>query len=102
MKNIKEESIMINTIVNIDNIQFEEEEVSSSFLDSIEKRGVAIPVHVNCLDKNQYICVDGRKRLSACKKLIEKDDKFKRIPVMIMNDFSKAGSSFWGNTQNHH
>ena len=103
MKNIKEElEKMINTIVNLDNIEFEEEEVSSSFLDSIEKRGIAIPVHVNCIDENKYKCVDGRKRLTACKILLEKDEKFRRIPVMLMNDFSKAGSAFWGNTQNHH
>ncbi len=102
MKNIKEESIMINTIVDIEKIEFEEEEVSSSFLNSIEMRGIAIPVHVNCIDKDTYQCIDGRKRLTACKKLMIKDDKFRRIPVMLMNDFSKAGSSFWGNTQNHH
>ncbi len=102
MKNIKEESIMINTIVDIDKIEFEEEEVSSSFINSIEMRGIAIPVHVNCIDKDTYKCIDGRKRLTACKKLMTKDDKFRRIPVMLMNDFSKAGSSFWGNTQNHH
>ena len=30
------------------------------------------------------------------------DKKFEMIPVMIMNDYSKAGSAFWGNTQNKH
>ena len=103
MKNIKEEFInMINTIVDIDNILFEEEEISDFLLQSIEIRGIAIPVHVRSIEENRYECIDGKKRLTAAKKLSEKDAKFRRIPVMIMNDFSKAGSSFWGNTQNHH
>lgn len=103
MKNIKEEFInMINTIVDIDNILFEEEEISDFLLQSIQTRGIAIPVHVRSIEENQYECIDGKKRLTAAKKLSEKDAKFKRIPVMITNDFSKAGSSFWGNTQNHH
>jgi ParB-like chromosome segregation protein Spo0J len=91
---------MINTIVDIKDIQFIEED-PGKLLESIEKRGVAIPVQVNVRD-GYYECLDGNKRLTACKILIEKNEKFRKIPVVLMNDYSKAGSGFWGNTRNHH
>lgn len=91
---------MINTIVDIDEIHFEEAD-AGNLIHSIAKRGVAIPVQVNVRD-GYYECVDGRKRLSACRKLCETDPKFRRIPVMLLNDYSKAGSGFWGNTRNKH
>ena len=91
---------MINTIVSIDEIRFTYKE-PGRLLDSIRKRGMAISVQVKKRD-GYYECVDGHKRLSACQELSKEDDKFKRIPIMILNDFSKAGSGFWGNTQNKH
>ncbi|MBR2066687.1 MAG: ParB-like nuclease domain-containing protein [Solobacterium sp.] len=91
---------MINTIVHIEEIEFEEKD-PGSLLDSIEKRGIAIPVHVEKIE-NGYRCIDGHKRLSAAKMLYKKEERFARIPIMILNDFSKSGSSFWGNTQNKH
>lgn len=92
---------MINTIVDIHEIDFEPEDPGEVILDSIRKRGVAIAVQVNRRD-DRYVCVDGRKRLTACRILAEEDPKFRRIPIMILNDYSKAGSAFWGNTQNLH
>lgn len=92
---------MINTIVDISEIDYEREEPGEVILDSIGKRGVAIAVQVNRKD-DRYVCVDGRKRLTACAILSETDEKFRRIPIMILNDYSKAGSAFWGNTQNLH
>ena len=79
---------MINKKVHISKIHFTHIE-SKSLIDSIAKRGVAIAVQVNVHD-DYYECLDG------------KDKKFEMIPVMIMNDYSKAGSAFWGNTQNKH
>ena len=92
---------MINTTVKIDEIEFEEEKPDKALVESIRKRGIAIPVHV-IRTENGYRCADGRKRLSACLILRKEDERFADIPVMIQNDFSKAGSSFWGNTQNMH
>lgn len=91
---------MINTTVNIEEITFESVPCDH-LIDSIRKRGIAIPVQVNRVD-NGYACVDGRVRLSACEILRKEDEKFARIPIMILNDYSKAGSAFWGNTQNKH
>jgi len=92
---------MINTIVNLDEIDYETVDVDEAFLTSIRERGVAIPVRVNRTEEG-YACADGRKRLSACAVLAKENEKFCRIPVMLLNDFSKSGSGFWGNTQNHH
>ena len=92
---------MINTIVPLADIRYEYEEPGQILIDSIRTRGIAIAVHVNACD-GYYECVDGRKRLSACSILAEENAKYARIPVMICNDYSKAGSAFWGNTQNRH
>ncbi len=91
---------MINTIVTLEEIHYQTKD-PGDLLESIRKRGVAIPVQVKARD-GYYECVDGNRRLSACAALKKENPKFDRIPIMILNDFSKAGSSFWGNTQNLH
>jgi ParB-like chromosome segregation protein Spo0J len=91
---------MINTIVPLDEIRFIEKD-PGELLESIRKRGIAIPVQVNKKD-GYYECVDGHKRLTAAKMLAEEKESLRRIPVMLLNDYSKAGSGFWGNTQNRH
>ncbi|MDX8419281.1 ParB/RepB/Spo0J family partition protein [Stecheria sp. CLA-KB-P133] len=91
---------MINTIVNLDEIQYEYQD-PGNLTESIRTHGMAIAVQVN-VTEHGYVCVDGRRRLSACEILAKQDPKFSRIPVVLMNDYSRAGSSFWGNTQNLH
>ncbi|MGM9940917.1 MAG: ParB/RepB/Spo0J family partition protein [Bulleidia sp.] len=91
---------MINTICDISEITFETRDCEK-LLESIRTRGIAIPVQVNRTDSG-YACVDGNRRLSACQILCKQDERFRRIPVMILNDYSRAGSAFWGNTQNRH
>lgn len=86
---------MINTMVDLKDIRFEERDPGILF-NSIRERGMAIPVHVKKV-ANGYICTDGNRRLTACKML-----GMVRVEVLLENDFSKAGSSFWGNTLNHH
>ena len=66
-----------------------------------EERGIAIPIHVEKYE-DKYKCIDGHKRLTCALELSKENDKYRRIPIMILNDYSKAGSSFWGNTQNKH
>ena len=91
---------MINKTVDISEIRFTEKD-PGDLTASIRIRGIAIPVQVN-VTEDGYECVDGSRRLSACAALIGEDERFRRIPVMILNDYSKAGSSYWGNTQNRH
>ena len=92
---------MINKMVDIKEIRFPSVACDANLLESIRKRGIAIPVQVNVCDDG-YVCVDGVKRLNACSILRQENEKFSRIPVLILNDYSKAGSAFWGNTQNRH
>lgn len=92
---------MINTIVPLEQIQFERVDVDPSLLESIRMRGIAIPVRVSH-EGGFYRCVDGRKRLSACEVLGSESACFRRIPVAIIDDFSKAGSAYWGNTKRIH
>ena len=92
---------MINTMGPILAIDFEEEEPGEVLLASIRERGIAIPVHVDRKEDGRFQCVDGRRRLTACARLKEKNARFGRIPVLIMNDYSQAGNSFWG-AKNHH
>ena len=92
---------MINKIVPLSKINYEEKSYDTSLYDSIQTRGIAIPIRVR-QEEDHYVCVDGHKRLSVSAKLAEKNEKFSRIPIMIMNDFSKAGSAYWGDTQNKH
>ena len=91
---------MINTIVDIDLIDFEYKE-DDEIIASIKKRGIAIPVQVEKYEE-KYKCIDGSKRLTAALILSKENEKFRKIPIMILNDYSKAGSTFWGNTQNKH
>lgn len=92
---------MINTIVNLSEITYETVPVLDELVESIRTRGIAIPVHVNRMEEG-YSCVDGRRRLSAAAILAAEDERFARIPVVLMNDYSKAGSAYWGNTRNRH
>lgn len=90
---------MINTTILLSEIDFEEEE-PGLLLDSIEKRGIAIPVAV-IRNGNRYTCIDGRKRLSAAKRLLHKKTGIERIPAAVHQDHSHAGNAFWG-AKNHH
>ncbi len=91
---------MINKTVMLEEIEYEKKD-PGILLESIAKRHIAIPVQVNAVEGG-YVCVDGNRRLSACAILCETDSSFRKIPVMILNDYSKAGSAYWGNTQNKH
>ncbi len=92
---------MINTMIDLKRIRYTEIKIDQALLDSIRRRGIAIPVHV-AHDEDGYVCVDGHKRLTAAGILAQEDSRYARIPVMITNDFTKAGSAFWGNTRNKH
>ena len=91
---------MINTTMDLNEIRYEYRD-PGDLLDSIAVRGIAIPVQI-ARDESGWYCTDGRRRLSACALLAEKDAKFCRIPVMVTDDYTKAGSAFWGNTRNRH
>ena len=90
---------MINTTVSLEEISFEESD-PGDLLESIRIRGIAIPVHV-VRTEGGYRCVDGRKRLTACRMLEQEKPGINRVPVFIKGDYTNAGSAFWG-AKNHH
>lgn len=76
--------------------------VDQQLIASIAVRGVAIAIKVKQIAEDEYLCIDGHKRLNALEILAKKDIKFSKVPCVIKNDFSKAGSGYWGNTKNKH
>lgn len=82
-------------------IQYNEVEITSDLIESIEARGIVLPVKVECLEEGTYRCVDGHKRCCACKVLEDKLNKEIEVFCMLTNDFSKSGSTYWG-ARNHH
>ncbi len=90
---------MINTTVNLDQIDFTETD-PGDLLESIRIRGIAIPVQV-LRSQDRFVCVDGNKRLTACRLLRNEKPGVDRVPVFIKGDYSKAGCAFWG-PKNHH
>ena len=92
---------MINRLIELKDIKFNCINFDIDLYESILKRGILIPIRVRLKD-DVYECIDGRKRLSVLKELSKTDEKFNKVMVMIVNDFSKAGSGYWGNTRNKH
>ena len=90
---------MINTTVDLDQIDFEESD-PGDLLESIRVRGVAIPVKV-IRHNGRYICTYGRRRLTACRLLQNEKPGINRVPIFIKGDYSQAGCKFWG-AKNHH
>ena len=76
--------------------------IAPELLESIAERGIAIAIKVRQIDDDLYECVDGHKRLNALAILAAHDERFLMVPCVIKNDFSKAGSTYWGNTKNKH
>ncbi len=90
---------MTNDTILLSEIDFEEEE-PGALLDSIAARGIAIPVAVVRVN-GRYHCIDGRKRLTAARRLVGKKAGIERIPAAIHQDHTRAGNPFWG-AKNHH
>ncbi|MEG0077341.1 ParB/Srx family N-terminal domain-containing protein [Anaerorhabdus sp.] len=76
-------------------------EISNDLLESVENRGIIIPVKVEAIDQDTYRCVDGHKRLNAISRIEEKTKQEMEVFCMLTNDFSKSGSTYWG-ARNHH
>lgn len=92
---------MIQKKVRLEKIVYQTKEVDDELLNSIRQRNIAIAIKVKEVD-DHFECLDGHKRCSALAILAKKDDKFNDVSVTISNDFSKAGSAYWGNTKNKH
>lgn len=92
---------MINKKIPLKMIQYNKVEITDDLIESIEERGIIIPVKVEALENGVYRCVDGHKRCSACEEIERKLNKEIEVFCMLTNDFSKSGSTYWG-ARNHH
>ena len=92
---------MIQKKININEITFDRVPYPEELKQSLKNRGVAIAIKVRVTDDG-YECVDGHKRLTILEELAKDDDRFGHVACTLVNDFSKAGSAYWGNTQNKH
>ncbi len=93
---------MIQKNIALNKIKYQKMKISDDLIDSIFKRGIAIAIKVKQIDEDYYECIDGHKRLNALAILSLEDAKFNQVPCVLQNDFSKAGSAYWGNTKNKH
>lgn len=77
-------------------IHYQKMEINPELINSIKNRGISLAIKVKCVEDG-YEVIDGHKRCNACEML-----GIEEIPCVLTNDFSKAGSAYWGNTKNHH
>lgn len=90
---------MIQKKIALKKIKYQSKEIAEKLVSSIKDRGLAIAVKVKAISEDQYECIDGHKRLSAISTLYDEDYL---VTCSIANDFSKAGSGYWGATKNKH
>ena len=73
------------------------DEVLGAFHEAMKRTLDALPSTIS-----KYIRPYQAIRRTAAALLAAEDERFARIPVVLMNDYSKAGSAYWGNTRNRH
>lgn len=93
---------MIQKNIALNKIKYQKMKINDDLIDSISKRGIAIAIKVKQIDEDLYECIDGHKRLNALAILAIDNPKYNLVPCVLQNDFSKAGSAYWGNTKNRH
>lgn len=83
----------------ITDIQFEYITYPSSLKESLLRMGQGFAVHVKQKEQ-QFICLDGHKRLSAITDILkaQPDHPLKNIKILIMNGARTAS----GTAKNHH
>jgi len=77
-------------------IKYHQTAYDQALVASIKRVKIQIALKIK-LTSTGYECVDGNKRLS----IINDYQLDFKIPCLLVNDFSKQGSSYWG-AMNHH
>lgn len=74
--------------LSIDEIQFTRKDYSETLLASVKRIGFSFPIQVR-IENDQYVCVDGHKRLTILKDILKEDPSYKRgrnVHVIIKNN----------------
>ncbi len=89
--------------INYRKIHFEYKEYSQSMYDSVKRIGLSFPIKVNIKD-GQYYCLDGHKRLSIIRDLLENEKGYEKrqdVPFIIYNDGSSRSNDCWRSRNTH-
>lgn len=87
----------------IQDFEFEYKQVDEQLKKSIDRIGLAIPIHVK-IQEGQMICMDGNKRLSAITDLLKVNPnhpKLQAIPMIVSNSMDLRSNYSWG-SKNYH
>lgn len=83
--------------IEISAIRYQTKNYDDVLLKSLQTKGNLISIKVTAYE-DYYECIDGHKRLSC---IIAESLEIKEISAVIINDYSKQGSSFWGSRNQH-
>lgn len=85
--------------IAFDEIKYESCKYSENLKKSIKRIALSFPIKVQIIDQ-QYVCIDGHKRMSAIHDLhLQGYQKLHMIPVIVMNNARTANG--WS-IMNHH
>lgn len=91
------------TKVSYQNIQFCYSDYSKQLYDSILRIGFSFPIKVQMID-NQYICIDGHKRLSALSDILKNESSYHRgdqVCIVVENNGDMRSNDCWRGRNTH-
>lgn len=89
--------------LDIKDISYKYKEYDRSLYDSVLRIGFSFPISVN-IEDNQYICIDGHKRLSVLKDILINNPDYKRgsdVVVLVKNNNNTRSSDCWRGRNSH-
>jgi len=89
--------------LKLEEIIYEKKDYDMSLKESVLKRGLAFPLKIK-LENNQYICLDGHKRLTILEELalIEPQHRYvNKIPVILVNTDLNRSNDCWRDRNMH-
>lgn len=88
---------------DISKIQYTYVSYTPQLKDSILRIGFSFPIHVN-VDNDQYICIDGHKRLSALHDILIENPHYHRgsqVCILVKNNNNARSSDCWRGRNTH-
>lgn len=89
--------------VELSKIKYNYQQYDQSLYDSILRIGFSFPISVTIKD-NQYICLDGHKRLSVLKDILIHIPDYKRgqdVCVIVKNNDNTRSNDCWRGRNSH-
>lgn len=89
--------------VELSKIKYNYQQYDQSLYDSILRIGFSFPISVAIKD-NQYICLDGHKRLSVLKDILSQMPDYKKgqdVCVVVKNNDNTRSNDCWRGRNSH-